>query len=129
MSDLVRRVSLRWKGTGFYWPADSAGAVYINEECQGEIPMGRLRRLRGAERVSLGFGHRSDFEFRLPIPNWNPIDRMLGKLDPKPEFRDEMTGFRKARRFQRDYLAIIDFYNVGTGLSIQSTGGRVCMHG
>ena len=130
VSDLVRRVSLRWKGTGFYWPADSAGAVYINEECQGEIPMGRLRRLRGAERISLGFGHWSDFEFRLPIPNWNPIDRMLGKLDPKPEFRDEMAGFRKARRFQRDYLAIIDFYNVSTGPSIQSTGGgRVCMHG
>jgi hypothetical protein len=53
---------------------------------------------------------------------------MRGKPDPKPEFRDEMTGFRKARRFQRDYLAIIDFYNVGTGLSIQSTGRRVlCM--
>ena len=98
VSDLVRRVSSRWKGTGFYWPADSAGAVYINEECQGEIPMRRLRRLR-AQRISLGFGHRSDFEFRLPIPNWNPIDRMLGKLDPKPEFRDKMTGFRKARRF------------------------------
>jgi hypothetical protein len=54
---------------------------------------------------------------------------MRGKPDPKPEFRDEMTGFRKARRFQRDYLAIIDFYNVGTGLSIQSTGRRVRMHG
>jgi hypothetical protein len=129
VSDLVRRVSLRWKGTGFYWPADSAGAVYINEERQGEIPMGRLRRLRGAERISLGFGHRSDLEFRLSIPNWNPIGRMRGKPDPKPEFRDEMTGFRKARRFQRDYLAIIDFYNVGTGLSIQSTGRRVRMHG
>ena len=49
--------------------------------------MGRLRRLRGAERISLGFSHRSDVEFRLPIPNWNPIGRMLGKLDPKPEFR------------------------------------------
>jgi hypothetical protein len=24
VSDLVQRVSLRWKGTGFYWPADSA---------------------------------------------------------------------------------------------------------
>jgi hypothetical protein len=42
---------------------------------------------------------------------------MLGKPDPKPAFRDEMTGFRKARRFQRDYLAIIDFYNVGAGLA------------
>jgi hypothetical protein len=40
-----------------------------------------------------------------------------------------MTGFRKARRFQRDYLAIIDFYNVGTGLSIQYAGPRVRMHG
>jgi hypothetical protein len=91
--------------------------------------MGRLRRLRGAERISLGFGHRSDLEFRLPIPNWNPTGRMLGKLDPKPEFRDEMTGFRKARRFQRDYLAIIDFHNVATGLSIQSKGRRVHIHG
>jgi hypothetical protein len=91
--------------------------------------MGRLRRLHGAERISLGFGHRSDLEFRLPIPNWNPIGRMLGKPDPKPEFRDEMMGFRKARRFQRDYLAMIDFYNVATGLSIQSTGRRVRMHG
>jgi hypothetical protein len=43
---------------------------------------------------------------------------MLGKPDPKPAFRDEMTGFSKARRFQRDQLAIIDFYNVDAGLSI-----------
>ena len=129
VSDLVRRVSFRWKGTGFYWPADSAGAVYINQVRQGEIPMGRLRRLHGAERISFGFGHRSDLEFRLPIPNWNPIGRMLGEPDPKPEFRDEMMGFRKARRFQRDNLAMIDFYNVATGLSIQSTRRRVRMHG
>ena len=122
-------VSLRWKGAGFYWPADRAGTVYLNEERQGEIPRGRLRRRRGAERFSLGFGHWSDLEFRLPIPNWNSLGRMLGKPDPKPKFRDEMTGFRKARRFQRDYLAIIDFYNVGTELSIQYAGRRVRMHG
>ena len=122
-------VSLRWKGAGFYWPADSAGTVYIHQERQGEISMGRLRRLRGAEHFSLDFGHRSDLEFRLPIPNWNPIGRMRGKPDPKPEFRDEMTGFRKARRFQRDCLAIIDFYNVGTELSIQYAVRRVRMHG
>lgn len=66
----------------------------------------------------LGFGHRSDLEFRLPIPNWNPLGRMLGKPDPKPALRNEMTGFSNARRFQRDQLAIIDFYNVDAGLSI-----------
>jgi hypothetical protein len=46
------------------------------------------------------------------------LGRMLGKPDPKPAFRNEMTGFSKARRFQRDQLAIIDFYNVDAGLSI-----------
>lgn len=125
----VPSVSLRWKGAGFYWPADSAGTVYINQERQGEISMGRLRRRRGAEHFSLEFGHRSDLEFRLPIPNWNPLGRILGKPGPKPKFRDEMTGFRKARRFQRDCLAIIDFYNVGTELSIQYAVRRVRMHG
>jgi hypothetical protein len=122
-------VSLRWKGAGLYWPTDGARTVQINEEGQGEISVGRLWRLRGAERFSLGFGHWSDLEFRLPIPNWNPLGRMLGKPDPKPAFRDEMTGFREARRFQRDYLAIIDFYNIGTGLSIQYARRRVRVHG
>ena len=99
VSDLVQRVSLRWKGAGFYWPDDSAGTAHLNQKRQGETSMGRLRRLRAAERFSLGFGHWSDLEFRLPIPNWNSLGRMLGKPDPKPKFRDEMTGFRKARRF------------------------------
>ena len=34
-------ISLRWKGAGFYWTIDSAGAVEINEERQGEISLGR----------------------------------------------------------------------------------------
>ena len=35
VSDLVQRVSLRWKGTGFYWPADSAGAASVGQFLTG----------------------------------------------------------------------------------------------